>query len=170
MMMAEKLIGLGHSKIGVIGAPEHSLPVQFRLQGVIVRLKQSGLKPTNVVLGPAHDIDACLALATQVLAADTKPTAIIGTTDIAAIGAVHAAIGLGLHVPSDLSVIGFDDLPAARYVLPALTTVAQPLREIGTLAVAQLCSLMAGQKIELPSRDAFALQLVLRGSTASPKT
>lgn len=168
--MAEKLIGLGHSKIGVIGAPEHSLPVQFRLHGVIVRLEQSGLKPRNVVLGPAHDFDACLALATQVLAADTKPTAIIGTTDIAAIGAVHAAIGLGLHVPSDLSVIGFDDLPAARYVLPALTTVAQPLREIGTLAMPQPCSLMAGQKIELPFRDALALQLVLRDSTASPKT
>ena len=71
---------------------------------------------------------ACKALAQDVLA--NRPTAVIGTTDIAAIGAIHAAIGMGLAVPQDVSVIGFDDLPAARYVLPALTTVAQPLRQM----------------------------------------
>jgi LacI family transcriptional regulator len=93
----------------------------------------------------------------------SEVTAVIGTTDTAAIGAIHAAIGMGLAVPGDVSVIGFDDLPAARIVLPALTTVAQPLREIGVQAVAQLCALMAGegpQAVDLP------LRLVLRDTTA----
>ena len=96
-----------------------------------------------------------------------RPTAVIGTTDIAAIGAVHAAIGLGLAVPGDVSVIGFDDLPEARYVLPALTTVAQPLREIGVQAVAQLVARMAGgassNAADLP------LRLVVRDTTAPPR-
>lgn len=167
-MMAEHLLGLGHSKIAVIGAPGHSLPVLARLQGVIDRLAQDGLAPVQVLLGPEHDFDACRDLARQVLTAAMRPTAVIGTTDIAAIGAVHAAIGLGLLVPGDISVIGFDDLPAARYVLPALTTVAQPLRAIGAAAVAQLCALMAGQVIAAdPSQ--LGLALVIRDTTAAPK-
>ena len=90
------------------------------------------------------------------------PTAVIGTTDIAAIGAIHAAIGMGLSVPGDVSVIGFDDLPAARYVLPALTTVAQPLREIGVWRWRSLCADGGGIGYlqELP------LRLVLRDTTA----
>jgi LacI family transcriptional regulator len=95
-----------------------------------------------------------------------RPTALIGTTDIAAIGAVHAVIGAGLAVPGDISVIGFDDLPESRYVLPALTTIAQPLREIGMQAVAQLVAQMAGGAIELP---ALPLRLVLRDTTAPPR-
>ena len=87
----------------------------------------------------------------------------IGTTDSAAIGAIHAAIGMGLSVPGDVSVIGFDDLPAARYVLPALTTVAQPLREIGVQAVAQLCGLMAREAVAVQD---LPLRLVLRDTTA----
>ena len=118
-----------------------------------------------MVLGPAHDCDACRALAVGILrngSVANRPTALIGTTDIAAIGAVHAAIGLGLVVPDDVSVIGFDDLPEARYVFPALTTVAQPMRAIGV----QLAARIAGdvvQPVDLP------LRLVVRDTTAAPR-
>ena len=163
-MMAAHLLGLGHRAIAVIGAPAHSPPVLARVQGVVDRLAQAGLQP-QVWLGPTHDFDACRALAETALRAkpspSERPTALIGTTDIAAIGAIHAAIGMGLSVPGDLSVIGFDDLPAARYVLPALTTVAQPLREIALQAVAQLCALMAGQPV--PLAQPLELRLVRRG-------
>lgn len=166
VMMAEHLLALGHQRIAVIGAPGHSAPVLARVQGVVDRMAQAGLRPVQVALGPSHDFDACKVLASQVLE-EMRPTAVIGTTDIAAIGAVHAAIGLGLTVPGDVSVIGFDDLPAARYVLPALTTIAQPLREIGALAVAQLCALMAGELF--PESAVPALRLVVRDTTAAPK-
>lgn len=166
-MMAEHLLGLGHRWFAVIGAPQHSPPVQARVQGALQRLAEAGLG-AQVVLGAAHDFDACRGLAVGILSQASvakRPTALIGTTDIAAIGAVHAAIGLGLSVPGDVSVIGFDDLPEARYVLPALTTVAQPLREIGVQAVAQLSALMAG---DVAAVAALPLRLMLRDTTAPP--
>ncbi len=165
-MMAAHLLGLGHQRFAVIGAPSHSPPVQARVAGVVAELAKAGLR-AQVVLGVAHDFDACRVLAEQVLAAQTlpdRPTAVIGTTDIAAIAAVHAAIGMGLAVPKDVSVIGFDDLPEARYVLPALTTVAQPLREIGAQAVAQICGLIAAEAVAL---EPLPLRLVLRDSTGA---
>ena len=167
-MMAEYLLDLGHRQFAVIGAPSHSPPVQARVQGVMERLAEAGLH-AQVVLGAAHDFDACRDLAAGILrdgSLATRPTAVIGTTDIAAIGAVHAAIGLGLTVPEDVSVIGFDDLPEARYVLPALTTVAQPLREIGVQAVAQLVARMAGDVVDLAD---LPLRLVVRDTTAPPR-
>jgi LacI family transcriptional regulator len=167
-MMAEHLLSLGHRHFAVIGAPQHSPPVQARVQGATQRLAEAGLT-AQVVLGPTHDFDACRELAVAVLrqgSVANRPTAVIGITDIAAIGAIHAAIGLGLSVPDDVSVIGFDDLPEARYVLPALTTVAQPLRQIGLQAVTQLVALMAGQVAELA---ALPLKLMLRDTTAPPR-
>ncbi|WP_054008250.1 LacI family DNA-binding transcriptional regulator [Cypionkella psychrotolerans] len=166
-MMAEHLLGLGHRRFAVIGAPQHSPPVQARVQGATERLAEAGLA-AQVVLGSAHDFDACRELALGILGSsvDHRPTAVIGTTDIAAIGAIHAAIGLGLVVPDDVSVIGFDDLPEARYVLPALTTVAQPFRQIGVQAVAQLAARIAGDVVELA---ALPLRLVVRDTTAPPR-
>lgn len=167
-MMAEHLLELGHRQFAVIGAPSHSPPVQARVQGTLERLAEAGFS-ARVVLGAAHDFDACRELAAAVLregSGAARPTALIGTTDIAAIGAVHAAIGLGLSVPGDVSVIGFDDLPEARYVLPALTTVAQPLRQIGVQAVAQLVALIAGEVADLPD---LPLRLMVRDTTAPPR-
>ncbi|NBZ86347.1 LacI family DNA-binding transcriptional regulator [Stagnihabitans tardus] len=160
-LMAGHLLDQGHSRIAVIGAPAHSAPIQARLAGALERLAEAGHSPVAVALGPVHDFDACRALAEDVL--ETSPTALIGTTDIAAIGAIHAAIGRGLRVPADLAVIGFDDLPAAAYVLPALTTISQPLREIAAAATAQLIGLMTGAP--LPPPAPFALRLVRRETT-----
>lgn len=174
-MMADHLLALGHRRFAVIGAPAHSPPVLARVQGVVDRLAEAGLQ-AQIELGRVHDFDACRDLARvvltgavlmeAVLAGAGRPTALIGTTDIAAIGAIHAAIGMGLAVPQDVSVIGFDDLPAARYVLPALTTVAQPLRSMAEQAVAQLCAMMAGQALPAPAD--LALKLVQRDTTAPP--
>lgn len=164
-MMARHLRGLGHRAIGIIGAPDHSAPIRARLDGALEVLAADRLAPAFVRLGPEHSFDACRDLATAALTAGEGVTAIIGTTDIAAIGAIHAAIALGRAVPADLSVIGFDDLPAARYVLPALTTVAQPLREIGALAVVQLCKMMAGEAVLAVLPDSLPLRLIRRDTT-----
>ena len=160
-MLADHLLALGHRRIALVGAPAHSAPVRARVEGALARMAEVGVAPLATALGPSHDFDACRALAASVL--EQEPTAILGTTDTAAIGAIHAAIARGLRVPQDLAVLGFDDLPAARYVLPALTTVAQPLREIGEAAVAQLIARM--QRLEPPPLPALPLRLVRRDTT-----
>ena len=165
-MMAQHLLDLGHRRIAVVGAPGHSPPILARLAGALQVLAAKGVTPVDVRLGPLHDFDACRALAEAVLDGPVRPTAIIGTTDVAAIGVIHAAIGRGFRVPDDLSVIGFDDLPAARFVLPALTTVAQPLRAIGLMAVEQLCLLMAGKPALVPGAGSLPLTLIRRETTA----
>lgn len=162
-MLARHLLDLGHRAIGVVGAPDHSAPVQERLAGIAAELAAAGLAPVAVRLGPEHGFEACRALADALLA-EVRPTAIIGTTDMAAIGAIHAGVGRGMAVPGDLSVIGFDDLPAARYTIPQLTTVAQPLREIGQAAVERVLALIEG-RAPLPP-PVLELRLVERGTTA----
>ncbi len=163
-MLAHHLLDLGHRAIGVIGAPDHSAPVQDRLAGITAELARAGLAPVAVHLGPEHSFEACRSLADALLSAVT-PTALIGISDMAAIGALHAAVGRGLAVPGELSVIGFDDLPAARYTIPQLTTVAQPIRQIGQSAVDRLVALMRGEPP--PPPPDLTLTLIQRGTTAA---
>ena len=164
-LMARHLIDLGHRRIAVTGAPGHSAPVQERIAGLTAELATAGLAPLAIRLAADHGFDTCRALAADLLA-EHRPTALIGTTDMAAIGALHAAAERGLSIPRDLSVIGFDDLPAARYTLPPLTTVAQPIRAIGEAAVQRLLARMRGQP--LPPPPDLPLTLITRGTTAPP--
>lgn len=161
-MLARHLLDLGHRAIGVIGAPGHSSPVQDRLAGIMAELAEAGLAPLSVLLGSEHSFEACRSLADSLLAS-CAPTALIGISDMAAIGALHAAVARGLRVPEDLSVIGFDDLPAARYTIPQLTTVAQPIRQIGQAAVDALIAVMRGETP--PPPPALPLTLMTRGTT-----
>lgn len=168
-MMARHLLDLGHRRIAVLGAPGHSAPVQERLAGVVAELATAGLAPVAVRLGAEHSFEGCRDLASGLLGDSTPPpTAIIGTTDMAAIGALHAAVARGLAVPGDLSVIGFDDLPAARYTIPQLTTIAQPVRQIGEAAVAHLVAVMRDETP--PPAPDLGLRLVVRGTTAAITT
>lgn len=163
-LMARHLIDLGHSRIGVVGAPGHSAPVQQRVAGITSELAAAGLAPIAIRLGPDHGFDPCRSLADDLLA-DCRPDALIGTSDMAAIAALHAAAARGLSVPADLSVIGFDDLPAARYTLPQLTTVAQPIRAIGEAATDRIIALMRG--LPPPPMPDLPLAIIERGTTLS---
>jgi len=95
------------------------------------------------------------------------PTAIFAFNDNLAIGAVQAAQARGLRVPEDLSVVGFDDVEPATIVTPALTTVRQPLAEMGRTAVSLLVRLLEGQLIETLHLE-LSTRLVVRQSTAPP--
>ncbi len=167
-MMAQHLVDLGHRRIAVVGAPGHSSPIGLRVAGVCDVLEKLDLEPAAIKLTETHSFSACYALAHEVLSQENPPTAIIGTTDIAAIGSIHAGHDLGFHLPGNLSVIGFDDLPESAYVLPRLTNVAQPVRELGKAAVEQLLHLIEPDKFpEPPGRD-LGLELKVRESTAAP--
>jgi LacI family transcriptional regulator len=95
-------------------------------------------------------------------------TAIVGTHDSNALNVIRAAQALGKRVPEDLSVVGFDDLPFATDVTPAMTTIRQPLREIGAAAVSCLLDRIEGETTG-PSEKLFDVHLVERSSTMRPK-
>lgn len=123
------------------------------------------ITPQCIGIGEVHTFEACRDLMGDLFDAGHRPTAILCTTDIAGIGAIHAASLRGMRVPEDVSITGFDDLPAARYVVPQLTTVAQPIRAIGRQAVAELLAMIAGDEPPPPQPGVMDLHLVLRGTT-----
>lgn len=141
-LMARHLIGLGHRSIAIVGAPSHSQPVQLRLQGITAEMAEGGISPAAVTMADEHSFAAAYRLASDVLASRPDITAIIGTSDISAIAVIHAIQDRGFSVPHDYSVIGFDDLPETAYVFPRLTTVAQPIREVGQRATQRLEALI----------------------------
>jgi LacI family transcriptional regulator len=105
--------------------------------------------------------------ARELLRLPDPPSAIFASSDAAAFGVLRAAREAGLSVPADLSVVGFDDVPEAAWVSPPLTTVRQPLREIGRAAVRQLLSLLADRS-RPATRVVLETELVVRGSTGPP--
>ena len=166
---ADHVLALGHRRIAIVGAPGHSAPIQERLTGARDALAAAGVAPVDIRIGPVHSFEACRDLVLAMLDDGHRPTAILGTTDIAAIGAIHACAMRGLSVPGDVSVTGFDDLPAARYVMPQLTTVAHPYRAIARHAVAVLLARIAGTEPPVAAPEVTALALVARGTTAAPR-
>lgn len=169
-IMAQHLIDLGHRKVAVVGAPGHSQPIQLRLQGIRQVLHRHGLSPVIEAIGEDHSFAAIYALAQKVLDDHGDITAIIGTTDIAAIAVIHAVRDSGRSVPQNCSVIGFDDLPEAAYVLPRLTTVAQPIRDVALEATRRLEERLGDRQQSLDHRPAsvtrLPVRLIVRESTA----
>jgi len=95
------------------------------------------------------------------------PTAVFAGSDETAAGVIEAARARGLRIPEDLSVVGFDDTQVARFASPPLTTVRQPLREMGGIALRTSLRLAAGEKLESHHVE-LATELVVRSSTAPP--
>lgn len=165
-LAAQHLIDLGHKVISVVGAPEHSEPVQLRAAGAADACRHSGLATPQTILGTDHSVQGCAALARQALDCTPRPSAIVATSDISAIGILHAARVLGISIPQDLSVTGFDDTPMASYVFPALTTVAQPIDRIAQEAMTALLGMI--QKADTADQAGVILPvtLIVRQSTA----
>jgi DNA-binding LacI/PurR family transcriptional regulator len=97
---------------------------------------------------------------------NTRPTAIVCYNDMTAFGAIRQLHALNLRVPEDISVVGFDDLFIATYMEPPLTTLKQPRRLMGKLAMESLLRLISGESTESPIR--VPAELIIRGSTTSP--
>ena len=105
--------------------------------------------------------------ARSLLSQPDPPTAIFASSDQQAIGALHAAVQIGIHVPEQLSIIGFDDVPLAEFVFPSLTTVSQPIKEIAVRAVSLLLS---DDAADPHVRMLVDTHLVVRNSCAPPPT
>jgi LacI family transcriptional regulator, galactose operon repressor len=165
-LAAEHLLSLGHRRIGFI-ADREPHPFGFtssarRRIGATEAIEAAG---AQLVLrrGP-HDRDKARTIAHSMLTGEDAPTAIFAPSDLQALGVLEAAEDLGLDVPGDLSVVGFDDIEVARYA--GLTTVAQPLEESGKRGAEMLIGALAGAPVDA---ERLELRLVVRRTTAPPR-
>jgi LacI family transcriptional regulator len=141
---AAHLLGLGHRRLAEITGPPDSAAATDRHRGVLDALAEAGLHEAELAVAHCQGDFESGARATAVLLHERpRPTAVICYNDLVAAGALRAARDAGLQVPRDLSVVGFDDVPLARMVEPALTTVAQPVAEMGRWAVERIVAALA---------------------------
>ncbi|MET9860505.1 LacI family DNA-binding transcriptional regulator [Streptomyces smyrnaeus] len=164
----EHLLALGHVRIAVIGGHRRTRCSRARVAGYRTALVAAGVGPRPGYIRYA-DFDTGLARrrTRELFALEQPPTAVFACSDPMALGVYQALTELGLRVPQDVSVVGFDDLPEGEWVTPALTTVRQPLAEMAATALRRLLRVREGQAppgttTELPTR------LVERNSCAPP--
>jgi len=168
MVATEHLIGLGHRRIGFLAGRPDLESAQLREQGYRQALAAAGIAvdPELVLVGGYTAADAA-APARQLLEMDSPPTAIFAANDLSAIETIEVAQGLGLRVPDDVSVVGFDNVPESALIEPSLTTIDQSIQQMGFEAV----RLLIGQ-IEDPSRPpvhvTLPTELVVRQSSGPP--
>jgi DNA-binding LacI/PurR family transcriptional regulator len=162
------LLELGHRRIAAVTGPDWALSSRARLDGYRAALDRAGVPvdPALIREGEFHDVDG-LRSTEALLRLPDPPTAVFAFNDGLAQGVYHAASAAGVRIPQDLSVVGFDDLYHGRWMIPPLTTVRQPLSEMGA-AAAQLVLQLAEGTTPRSRRLELATELVVRGSTAPP--
>jgi len=168
LMATRHLIELGHSRIAAITGPDDMMCSHARLDGFRSAMTKAGLPVDETLLafGNFH-VDGGRDNAREMLARDDRPTAIFAGSDLQALGVLDAARALGIQVPAELSVVGYDDLQLAQWSSPALTTVHQPLTRMAEEA-ARLVIRMSESELESIPRVDLATRLVVRESTAAP--
>jgi LacI family transcriptional regulator len=164
------LLELGHRRIAHITGPLGWVATEDRRRGYRAALASAGILPDPVLEIQAEpEIRPGREAALRLLELPERPTAIFAFNDNIAIGAIQAARARGLRVPDDVSIVGFDDVEHATIVTPMLTTVRQPLAEMGRTAVSLLNRLLERQNFETLHIE-LATRLVVRDSTAPPRT
>ncbi len=165
-LATEHLLELGHSRIAFVGDLEHNYH-GFTSSAMRRIGYEQALAAAGIVLDPrlvcraAHGREPAAALARDLLVSPQRPSAIFAASDTQAVGVLEAAEALGLKVPDDLSVIGYDDIELARYA--GLTTVAQPLEESGARGAELLLATLDGSTVV---GEQLSVELVLRSTTA----
>lgn len=166
-LAAEHLLGLGHRRMAVICGPLSMRSFHDRLAGFADLVRQAGVGiPDDMIVTGRMTIESARALTTGLMTRDDPPTAIFAHSDEMAMGAVHALRNLGLRVPEDVSVVGYDDMNYANVVTPALTTIHLPRRLWGATACQQLLSQIRSGERAPRSMD-MPTELIVRQSTAA---
>jgi len=162
------LLALGHTRIAVIGGPEDILCSRARLDGYRAAMDAAGVAiDPELVSHGRFQVEEGVDRTRILLRMPDPPTAIVTGNDLQALGVYQVARELRLHIPEDLSVVGFDDLPVARWVGPPLTTVRQPLVDMAETAAELVLALARGERPP-QARVELSTELVVRESTAPP--
>jgi len=163
--MMRHLAALGHERIAFICGPAQNADARERLRGY--RQSMRGSK-TCEVRGNFTETSG-YAAAREIAALSPRPTAIFAANDSMAIGALGALSEAGLSVPGEITVVGFDDIPIARYVAPPLTTIGVDIAELGRRAFAVLLDAIGRASTREPRRERIATNLVVRKSCGPPQ-
>ena len=172
---AEHILGLGHRDLLVLAVEGPSSPSgELQAHGVSVRrlrgyraaFEAAGIDlPDDRIVAGRASIDGGAAAFQRAWSQGLRPTAVLAMSDAMAIGAMRTARDLGLRIPDDLSVVGFDDIDLAAHVDPPLTTVHQPIRQKGMEAVRLLLAEIDQRNVHRPEHVCLETGLVVRGST-----
>ena len=164
------LIDAGHRRIGIITGPQGFRSAFERGQGFDEALTAHGITPDPALVAEGnYRFESGLDAARKLLAQTPRPSAIFASNDEMAAGALHAARSIGLDVPADLSIIGFDDTAIAAHIWPPLTTVRWPIVEMGKAAARKLLAGTIDEQPETGSGALFPSTLIQRDSVAPPK-
>jgi LacI family transcriptional regulator len=167
---ANYLESLGHRRIGFIAGPSSYRSAHERQSGFINALKKRGVKvPPELIVEGAYSFESGVACAEMLLARRPRPTAIFASNDEMAAGAYKAAYRMGVRIPEDLSIVGFDDSPLASRLWPPLTTIRLPIRDMGRLAAAKLMPHKTRDEAEASKVSVVTPHLVVRDSAQPPK-
>ncbi len=164
----DHLIRLGHTRVGFVAGSPYALPTREKTLGRRDALRAAGLSD-GLVAHAEFSVPGGRTALRELMGRpeDERPTGVICSSDLMAIGAVQEAAALGLRVPDDLSVVGFDGIDAAAWTQPPLTTVEQPIEEIARTAVGALRA-QVEQPVERQPSYVFRPRLRVGGTTAPP--
>ncbi|MFG1699684.1 LacI family DNA-binding transcriptional regulator [Nonomuraea sp. NPDC049309] len=165
MAATQHLLSLGHRRIAYLGGPAHAASNQARMHGYRAAMEAAEVpvRP-EYVRTPGYCFEDGVREGAVLFDLPEPPTAVFAASDESALGAIQVARGKGLRIPEDISVVGFDDTQIAAMHAPALTTVRQPLREMGAVALRTALRLAAGERIDSRHLE-LATELIVRDST-----
>ncbi|MEM7327584.1 MAG: LacI family DNA-binding transcriptional regulator [Pseudomonadota bacterium] len=163
---ARHIASLGHKRIAHVHGPKSFRSAHERLAGFRVGLEEFGLAlEDELTVEAGYTFESGVRAANKLLSRVDRPTAIFAGNDEMAIGIYSAARKLGLSIPEDLSLVGFDDTPMAARIAPALTTIRLPIRDMGKAAASGLMRLISGE--EIAANESFSPDIIVRESTRS---
>jgi LacI family transcriptional regulator len=164
-LAAQHLIDLGHQQIGLISGPSDVKSMRDRCDGAVRAITESAALAFTVE--NAFSIELSKDVTDALIA--RKATAVFCASDLIALGVLKYAREVGIRIPQDLSIVGFDDIPWAEYCTPGLTTIEMPVEEMATEAVDTVLSRIDGD-IETNRRVVFGVSLIVRESTEESAT
>ncbi len=167
-LAVDHLLGLGHTRIGMVTGRPDLVSARLREQGYREAHAAAGIAVDEALLAPgSFEPEPARVAARSLLTLPEPPTAVFAANDLSALATLEAAAELGVQVPDQLSVVGFDNIPESALAHPSLTTVQQPMRQMGREALAMLVSLIAGEDL-MTTHLTLDTTLVVRGSTTAP--
>jgi len=168
VLATEYLLRLGHRRIAHLGGRPDLESARLREQGFRAAMASAGVPvDEELVRNAGYRAESATAPAHELLTMADRPTAIFAANDLSAIRTMEVARELGLDVPDDVSVVGFDNVPESALASPALTTVDQPLRAMGATALGLLVRILKGEEVDA-THVRLPTSLVERASCSAP--
>ncbi len=163
-LATEHLLSLGHRRIAHLAGPRRYSTAVNRRRGYEEALKAASIEPDPALIIETGFVGAGVTATHRLLEGRKRPTAVVAVNDVAAVGAYDAAEKLGLRIPADLAITGYNDIPLAARLRPGLTTIHVPAQEFGRTAARMLLEQMTNGHRE-PKRVVMPPELIVRGST-----